>query len=477
MLEVYAPHAVFEIFEKFCAIPHPSGHTVAATRYCLDFAAAHGLSCTADAAGNVIIRKPGTPGKEHLPTVILQGHLDMVAEQDPGTAINFQEDGLSLFVEGDLIGARGTTLGGDDGIAIAMILAILSDAALPHPPLEAVFTTDEEIGMLGAEAMDMSTLAGRYMLNLDSEDEGVLTVACAGGACANVEFPFCRTAAQGSLISVTLSGMAGGHSGAEIHKNRANAAHLSAMLLASVSSVCQVRLVSIEGGTKDNAIPCRATCSFFVDDPTMAEGAICAFRETAKATYAISDPDFYLAYTVGEGQDAALSPADTQAVCRLLVDIPCGVQAMSRDIPGLVETSLNLGILKTDEAVISAVYSVRSSVGAEKQALISSMRRMATAAGASFCVEGEYPAWEYERISPLRDTVIATYRRLYGKEMRIEAIHAGLECGLFSSRLPGLSCVSLGPAMQDIHTTRERLSISSVARTYTLVCAILAALS
>ncbi|MBQ8351296.1 MAG: aminoacyl-histidine dipeptidase [Clostridia bacterium] len=477
MLEHCTPREVFSIFEEFCALPHPSRNTKAATDYCVRFAKAHGLAYRTDEAGNVIIRKPATPGKETAPTVILQGHLDMVAEKEPDCPINFDTDGLSLFLDGDLIGAHGTTLGGDDGVAVAMVLAILADTTLSHPAIEAVFTTDEEIGMLGAEAMDMSDLLGRYMINIDSEEEGILTVSCAGGAQADIHLPVCREAASGHVVSVLLDGMSGGHSGAEIHKNRANADRVAAMLLAAVGAVCGVRLIAIEGGTKDNAIPCRATCRFYVDDVAAAEAAIGAFRETIQATYAESDPGLTLTYEIREENTPALTEEGTRVLQSLLLDIPCGVQKMSTDIPGLVQTSLNLGILTTSDTDMHAVYSVRSSVGEEKRELLARMRALAMAAGASFAVEGEYPAWEYKKVSPLRDTVVDTYRRLYGREMKVEAIHAGLECGLFSDRIPGLECVSLGPNMQDIHTTRERLSVSSVRRTYEFVCAILASIA
>ena len=476
MLENCTPREVFSIFEEFCALPHPSRHTAAATEYCVRFAMEHGLAYRTDEAGNVVICKPATAGKENAPTVILQGHLDMVAEKTPECDIDFEKDGLSLFVEGDLIGAHGTTLGGDDGVAVAMVLAILADKQLAHPAIEAVFTTDEEIGMLGAEAMDMSGLRGKYMINIDSEEEGILTVSCAGGAQADIHLSIHRAPASGSCVTVTLDGMSGGHSGAEIHKNRANADRVAAMLLAAVSAVCEVRLVKLAGGTKDNAIPCRAVCQFYVDDLPAAEGAIKAFCETVKASYATSDPDLALTYEVEQDTQPALTVEETRKAYSLLLDIPCGVQKMSTDIPGLVQTSLNLGILTTGQEAMHAVYSVRSSVGEEKRALLADMRTRALAAGATFAVEGDYPAWEYKKESRLRDTVVEVYRRLYGKEMRVEAIHAGLECGLFSDRIPGLECVSLGPNMQDIHTTRERLSVASVHRTYEFVREILATL-
>lgn len=467
------PKKVFSIFEEFCGIPHPSYHTEAATAFCLRFAEEHGLAATADKAGNVVIRKPATAGKEQLPTVILQGHIDMVAEKEEGYDIDFLQDGLDLFIEGDLLGARGTTLGGDNGIAVAMALAILADDTLPHPALEVVLTTDEEVGMLGAEAMDMSALRGKYLLNLDSEEEGVLTVSCAGGATATVECPATRVSYTGEIITATLSGMRGGHSGVEIHHGRANASRLAAELALAVKKETNLRLISIDGGQKDNAIPARAVCRFAATDPQAALAACHAFEKVAKAACSVADPDLTFTFEVATGEALAFSEADTDRILTLLTDIPCGVQKMSADIAGLVQTSLNLGILQTTEVGVRAVYSVRSSVGAEKDALLEKIADCAARAAAGFAVSGAYPAWEYKKDCPLRETVLATYRRLYGKEMTVEAIHAGLECGLFSDRIAGLSCVSIGPNMQDIHTPRERLSIASVKRTYEFVCEIL----
>lgn len=476
VIENCAPREVFRIFEEFCGIPHASHNTEAATAFCLDYAKRFGLPATYDAAGNVVIRKPATAGREHLPTVILQGHLDMVAEKEPDCPIDFTRDRLSLFLDGDWLGARGTTLGGDNGIAVAMILAILADDTLPHPAIEAVFTTDEEVGMLGADAMDMSTLTGRYMLNLDSEEEGVLTVSCAGGATATVRYPAARQPVAGHILTATLDGMQGGHSGAEIHRGRANAARMGAELVAAVAQACEVHLLSLDGGLKDNAIPARAVCRFMVADPQAALDACHTFASKMQAAYATADPDLRFAFAVDEGQGEAFSLVDTERILSLLTRIPCGVQKMSEDIAGLVQTSLNLGILETDERGVRAVYSVRSAVGKEKDALLTEIQSIAGSLGADYTVGGAYPAWEYRKACPLRETVLATYRRLYHKEMRVEAIHAGLECGLFSDRIPGLSCVSLGPDMKDIHTPRERLSVSSVARTYHFVREILSAI-
>ena len=471
------PREVFRIFEEYCGLPHPSHYTEAATAFCLRFAEEHGLAAVRDTAGNVVIRKPASAGREHLPTVILQGHLDMVAEKDPDCEIDFLKDGLSLFLDGDLLGARGTTLGGDNGIAVAMALAILADDTLPHPALEVVFTTDEEVGMLGADAMDMSALRGKYLLNLDSEEEGVLTVSCAGGATATITYPATRQAYTGHTVTATFNGMQGGHSGAEIHRGRANAARMAAELVAAVAGVCEVRLLSLDGGLKDNAIPARAVCRFVVSDPHAAKEASLAFADRARAIYATADPGLTITFEEEIATGKAFSLTDTANILSLLTTIPCGVQKMSEDIAGLVQTSLNLGILETNEQGIHAVYSVRSSVSKEKDELLATMQKTATALGATYTVAGAYPAWEYRKECPLRETVLATYRRLWGKDMRVEAIHAGLECGLFSDRIAGLYCVSLGPNMQDIHTPRERLSVSSVNRTYEFVKEILKEIS
>lgn len=475
MLEQCSPQSVFSIFEQFSAIPHGSRNTSRATAFCVDFARAHDLPCTSDEAGNVIIRKAASAGYENAPTVILQGHLDMVAAADEGAPVCLETDGLDLFLDGDLIGARGTTLGGDDGIAVAMILSILADNTLPHPALEAVFTTDEEIGMLGADALDMSSLRGKYLLNLDSEDEGVLTVSCAGGATAEITYPVCRETPVGGALTLSLEGLSGGHSGVEIHKGRTNAVRFLASMLASLGMFYSFRLVSFTGGEKDNAIPVSATATLLADKPDAFAAAARAYFDTRAE--AVRETDSHAVFSV---KDAALaspiSEDNTRALLSMLTRIPCGVQRMSADIEGLVQTSLNLGILRTTEDALTVTYSVRSSVGSEKEALLATIREEAERIGAVCRTEGDYPAWEYKKNSPLRDTVTRVYADLYGREMKVEAIHAGLECGIFSDRIANLECVSLGPNMQDIHTTRERLSVSSVARTYDFVCAILGAL-
>lgn len=469
VLENLRPEAALRYFEELCAIPHGSRDTKRISDYCVRFAQSHGLEYVQDAHNNVIIRKPASAGYEDRPTVILQGHLDMVCEKDADCDIDFATDGLRLRHDGAYIFAEGTTLGGDDGIAVAYALAVLAADDLAHPPLEAVFTIDEEIGMLGADAMDMSVLRGRVLLNCDSEDEGVLTVSCAGGATSMLHRPVTRESAAGTAYRAGVRGLIGGHSGVEIDKGRANANKL----LAAVLETLPVRLISIDGGSKDNAIPRTSEAVLLAGDGF--ERLFFAAAERLRASLPAGEsPEFYC-----ERTQTALLPMTEEGsgkVLALLNALPNGVQAMSADIEGLVQTSLNLGILKTEENAVTMTFSVRSSVNAEKTELIDRLKTLGAQYGAEYTESGEYPAWEYRRDSRLRDVMVGTYARLYGAEPKVEAIHAGLECGIFSDRLPGLDAVSFGPQMYDIHTSRERLEIASVARTWDYLVAVLAAL-
>lgn len=458
MLESLQPQRVFHFFEDLCAIPHGSGNTDAISDYCVNFAAAHGLSCEKDASNNVLIRKPASPGYESHPTVILQGHLDMVCEKAPDCPIDFTKDGLSLQVDGDLLSADGTTLGADDGIAVAMILAVLEDGSLPHPPLEALFTTDEETGMYGAESFDVSRLQGHTLINLDSGEEGVLTVGCAGGAKVDVTLPVAFTENALPCWRVAISGLLGGHSGIDINKGRINADALLGRFLGKLPG--NWRLVSIEGGFKDNVIPNAAACVIATEtDISAAAETFMAAQKTE------SDPGLTVCVTPF-GSPRAMDKASTARVVDFINAVPVGVAAMSEAIEGLVQSSQNLGVLKTDTNAVVAVLSVRSSVAAEKAALLATLSATAEKAGATVSVHGHYPAWEYRRESRLRDAMTAVYRRLYDRDPAVEMVHAGLECGLFGSKIPQFDAVSMGPNMWDIHTVGERLSISSTARTY-----------
>ncbi len=468
ILQDIEPRRVLHYFEDLCAIPHGSGNMQKISDYCVAFATAHGLSYTRDAANNVVIRKPASPGYEDHPTVILQGHLDMVCVKKPGCTIDLTADGLRLQMEGDWLTAEGTSLGGDDGIAIAMALAILEDTTLPHPPLEAVFTTDEETGLYGAAALDPRLLQGRILLNLDMEEEGSLTVGCAGGARLDMALPLptAPTALPGYEISVT--GLLGGHSGVEIDKGRQNAAILLGKLLHSLPFPWQ--LARLEGGDKDNAIPRQATALIVCAENPASYAA--AFVEANRAP---ADPG--LTVTVTPASVAAATGEDlSRRVAAFLATVKNGVQAMSATLPGVVQTSLNQGVLYTADGMLHMGFSVRSSVGREKDALLTYLREQAAALDATACERGHYPAWEYRADSPLQQVAITCFEKQYGRRPQVMAIHAGLECGIFSEKLPGLDAISFGPDIVDVHTTEERLSLSSTARTYAYLTAVLAAL-
>lgn len=459
------PGSVFRFFEELSRIPRESGHTDAVSAWVEDFARARGLRCRRDELGNVVIWKDASPGYEGHPAVILQGHTDMVCVQSPGTDHDFEKDPLTLVLDGDWLRAENTTLGGDDGAAVAMMLALLDDDVIPHPPIEAVFTVDEEIGLLGAAGLDCSDLQGRTLINLDSEDEGVLTVGCAGGARCDLTLSLPLHPASGKLCTLELTGLPGGHSGAEIHKNIPNANRVLAQCLQALPDA---RLVSLCGGEQDNAIPDRARAVFVLpEDQTenapekfheLKSGAVCSFTW---ASHAPAD---------------ALSPEDTRKAVGLILSAPNGVQAMEPDLPGQVRTSLNLGILRLEEGRLRLTWSVRSSAGAEKEKLIEALKALADGCGGTFSRRGDYPAWEYRPASRLRDVMVRVCRERTGKEPVVETIHAGLECGLLAQKLPGLDAVSIGPDMQDIHSPRERLSIPSVRRTWEYLLAVLAQL-
>lgn len=470
------PHRVWELFETIASIPHGSGNTAALADYCIAFAKEHSLPYRRDEAHNVVIFKKASPGYETAPTMILQGHLDMVCAKEPGVTRNMETEGLSLSINGDCVHADGTSLGGDNGIAVAMMLAILEDPSLAHPPLEAVFTSDEEIGLLGAAALDTSDLSGRRMLNLDSEEEGIFTVSCAGGVRVEGILPIRPITATGLQATLTVSGLVGGHSGVEIHKKRGNACHLLGRILATITKQYEVQLISLNGGTVDNAIPTGATATILIreaDRPAIAQ-TVSQCEAALQATYADEDPDLSVSLVCeGSVEASAVSAADTAQMVHFLATLPCGVQSMSPDIPGLPQTSLNLGILRTEEKAIHIVFSLRSSVEAERDALRNRLCDAFTAVGGTVNSSGEYPGWAYRKDSPLRETALASYRHLFDKEPEVVAIHAGLECGVFADKLPGLDCLSLGPNMWDIHTAKERLSISSSARTYQLILEIL----
>lgn len=461
------PERVFYYFEELCKIPHGSYHTKQISDYLVHFANELGLWCRQDDSNNVIIKKPASAGYENAPVVILQGHCDMVCEKVPGSAHDFEKDGLELMIEGDYVTANGTTLGGDDGIAVAYAMAILEDNTLKHPALEILITTDEEVGLLGAKAVDCSDLEGSFLINMDSEEEGCLWVSCAGGLTATAAIPVKYQEMTAHKYELVIDGLKGGHSGAEIDKLRANANKLMGQALFTLEQELEICVSALEGGLKDNAIPRCASAVFLAaeeDKETIFEIAG-KLQADWRTEYSGSDEEITVRVkALGETSAQVLDPVSQEKIIFFLMHVPYGVQKMSGSIEGLVETSINIGILKLGKEACTIVSSVRSSVGSAKTALAEKVCYLTEFLGGDYEEEGDYPAWEYRKESKLREIMVDTYEELFGSKPEVKAIHAGLECGLFYEKMPNLDAVSFGPDMKDIHTTEEMLSISSTER-------------
>lgn len=418
------PREVFAWFERLCAIPHGSHHAKAISDYLVAFARERGLACRQDAANNVVIRKAASAGYENAPVVMLQGHIDMVCEKDADCGKDMETEGLDLFVDGDVIGAR---------------------------------------------ALDASDLKAKYLINIDSEEEGVLTVSCAGACRTLCTLPVTRVPFDEQTLRVRISGLVGGHSGEEIHKGRANANLLLGRALYEMSRAGALRLIRVSGGAKDNAIPREAEAVVRTGDAAALRRAAEALAAALRAEYHAADG--HITVTVTETDDG-LTPMDaasTERAITLLLCAPNGMVEMSMDVPGLVQTSLNLGRLTSDEASLRASFMIRSSINSQKNAVASRLARLAEALGGQTELDSDYSAWPYRPESPLRDRVAEVFYEQYGEKPRIAALHAGLECGILSGKLPKLDCISLGPDLTDIHTPRERLHIASTERTWRLL--------
>lgn len=468
VLKNLEPKNVFYFFEEICNIPHGSGNVEQISNYLVNFAKERNLEVYQDELKNVIMIKEATSGYENEEPVIIQGHMDMVAVKKPDYDIDMKTEGLRVAIDGDNVYAEGTSLGGDDGIAVAYALALLDAKEYAHPRLEVVITVDEEVGMDGARAIDLSMLKGHRMLNIDSEEEGIFLTSCAGGARLDCYLPVTREKLNGSLYEVTIGGLQGGHSGCEIDKERGNSNSLLGRLFTELGKTASFRLVSIAGGLADNAIPRETTAQVFVwEKETAFEEGVRLFEQTMKKELETKEPEFCVLLKKGEVSEyEVFSEESGKKAIQLLTALPNGVQAMSLDVKGLVETSLNLGIISTKEREMQIEISVRSSIESAKKALIQKVETVTELCGGRMVVSGEYPGWSYRKDSPLRDTIIRVYREMYGKEPEIQAIHAGLECGILAEKIADLDCVSLGPDMKNIHTTEETLSISSAKRVW-----------
>ncbi len=491
------PVRVFEHFEKICSIPHGSYNEKAVSDYCMAFARSRGLECYQDDLWNVVIIKEAAKGREADAPVIIQGHLDMVCEKDADCPIDFEKDGLALYIDGEWIKARGTTLGGDDGIAVAMGLALLDEPDMPR--LELIFTVCEEVGMEGAKGINLSALKGKTMLNLDSEEEGYFLTSCAGGETVSAVFTAEKQKRSGEVIDIEVTGLSGGHSGTEINKERGNANVIMARLLLGLPA--EYSLVSIDGGDKDNAIPRRCTARIVLPSKEYLEhddgqkegfsdadgnkknntGYFAAVEEYVKKTAATLKKEFFVsdsgicvtARLQGVQDITAYDKMDTERIVRAISLFPNGVCSYCQAMPDTVETSLNMGIIRTTGKEITVKMSLRSSVASRREELARRIRAVCESFGLVFEVRGSYPAWEYRPDSGLREKILRIYKEEYGREPVFQGIHAGLECGILSEKIRDLDCVSMGPDIMDIHTPKERLSIPSTQRVYALVKKIL----
>lgn len=473
------PRAVLRYFEEICAIPHGSYHIEQISDYIARFAGRRGLPYFQDDSGNVIISKSATHGAATGEPVILQGHMDMVLEKATDCGIDLESEPIRLCRSGDVLYAEGTTLGGDDGIAVAMMLALLDDDSIPHPPLECIFTVNEEVGMLGAAALDVSALKGRRMINIDSEEEGVFTIGCAGGAEVHAVFPVQWKARFGIALRIAVSGLTGGHSGVCIGEGRANADLVLGRVLNDLFEEIPFRLISIGGGTKDNAIP-RDASALVLFEQGADRGKIVEIIDrhmcVIQSEYSRTDPglDWALDWSdVYEIAVKSMSKGATKRLLRFLMLTPNGLIETDAEDHTMPQTSLNLGILRTDQESVTAVFLVRSSINSQKELLVQKIRTLTGLLKGRMEVVGAYPAWERMSNSLLCGSLCRIYEKQTGSRPRIAVIHGGVECGVLAAKLPGLDCVSIGPDMVGIHTPDEKLSIASVQRTWAFLLAVL----
>ena len=477
----YQPEKLFQYFEDISAIPRGSGNEKGISDFLVAFARERGLDVYQDEVYNVIIRKPASAGAEDAAPVMMQGHIDMVCDKLAGVEHDFERDGLELVVEDGVLTANGTTLGADNGIAVALMMTVLDDDALVHPALECVFTTDEETGLVGAETLDKSQISARIMINLDSEEEGVATVSCAGGVTVTLARGLALEHVDGSLLTVAISGLLGGHSGSDIHLERGNANLLMARIVEQVLRGTDARLVSFDGGSKDNAITRECTARLVLVDAADAQRAAGIARAVAQdiaAELEVFDPSFACEVEVADGASAdAMSAEDAWALVRTIRLAPNGVLRRNVAADGFVEVSSNLGVVATEGASVRMLLAPRSSIASLQEEIKDRIQTLADAFGFSASFDNEYPGWSYAEHSHVREVFQQSYRELFGTELKIESIHAGLECGLFAEALPGLDAIAVGPTLANVHTPDESMSLDSAERFYRLLVDVLARLA
>ena len=477
----YKPEKLFHFFEEISAIPRGSGNEKGISDYLVKFAEERGLWVHQDEAHNVIIKKEGSKGAEDKAPVMLQGHLDMVCDKRAGVVHDFEKDGISLVVKDGVLSADGTTLGADNGAAVALMMMVLDDEEIKHPPVECVFTTEEEVGLNGAQALDKSLITARTMINMDSEEEGVATISCAGGLRIQLTRPVKRETAEGSLVSLKIEGLLGGHSGMDISKERQNANLLMARMADYLMKNTDGKLAGFAGGTKDNAIPRECEASLIYADPAearKAEQLACTLAQDLSDEITPYEPEFACEITVEGGKTAAAIPQeDAEAFISAIRLAPNGVFSRNLHMDGFVVTSSNLGVARTDEDQLVIVVSPRSSVASLQEDTKARFQTLADTFGFAAEYSGEYPGWSYAEESRIREVFVESYRSLFGKELKLEAIHAGLECGLFTEAVPGLDAIAVGPSLYDVHTPDEHVPLDSFERFYELLKDVLARLA
>lgn len=471
-LQNIEPEKVFHWFYELNQIPRCSGEEKGVSDFLVNFAKERNLEVYQDETLNVIIKKTGTQGYENSDSVIIQGHMDMVCIKGKGSNHDFTKDPIEMIVEGDTLRANNTTLGGDNGIAIAYGLAILDSNDLKHPPLELLVTTSEETGMDGAMALTNEHLQGKTLINLDSEEEGIFLVSCAGGANMITTFEIKKEQESGKGLEVRISGLKGGHSGMEIIKQRANAIKLLGRVLNLCNDKANIRLSNIHGGTKHNAIPGEAVATIITEDMDNVKTIIESLTEDLKEEYRIEDSGLNI-----EIQDVNINEIFSKELSDNLIDfimmVPDGVQYMSKDIEGLVQTSLNNAIIEEKNNNIEITTSVRSSSSSSLREILNVLSVIAKRTNSKAKETSAYPAWQYEENSLIREKCVKVYEELFGKNAEVSAIHAGLECGLLKKILPNTDMISFGPNLYDVHTEKEHLSISSVQRVWELLVRLL----
>lgn len=475
--EALEPKKVFKWFYEISQIPRGSGNEKAISDFLVRFAKDRKLEVWQDKALNVIIKKPATKGFESSKPVILQGHMDMVPEKETGSSHDFLKDPIKWRLEGDMLYAQGTTLGGDDGIAVAYCLAILDSDDVPHPPLEVLITTEEETGMGGAMAVTGEHLTGDRFLNIDSEEEGFFLVSCAGGANVSVNFKVEKDTLQGDTLKISISGLLGGHSGMEIIKQRANAIKVLARILHKIKEKEEMNIVEIAGGTKHNAIPKDSYAIIATKNKDSVLKIASEIANLIKKEYRSADPDINIAMEKEETKkDQMFSSCLTNRLIDYMVMTPDAVQYMNMEIKGLCLTSLNNAILEEVEGSVRFTISVRSSVKSLLDEVVNKLMLCAKYTGGDCVKNSEYPAWEYEANSPVRDIAVQTYKNITGKDAVVTAIHAGLECGLLKKTLPNIDAISFGPNLYDVHTPNEHMDTKSVERVWQFLLKYLVAL-